>query len=61
MNSTDTCIIKIQALADYYTTSPNYLSFKKGQQFYALSSDYQKGVFFARFIFFMINSINNNI
>ncbi|OAJ39711.1 hypothetical protein BDEG_23540 [Batrachochytrium dendrobatidis JEL423] len=39
-------IFKIKAIADYISPSPHLLSFRKGQPFYALSADSERGVYF---------------
>ena len=42
-------IFKIRAHSDFIAKSdanPNILSFRKGQPFYALSADYEKGFYF---------------
>lgn len=42
-------IFKIRAHSDFIAkpdTNPDVLSFRKGQPFYALSADYEKGFYF---------------
>ena len=42
----DSFIVKIQALADYHSPSDEFLSFRKGQLFYALTANYNKNVYY---------------
>ncbi|KAH6567583.1 hypothetical protein BASA50_011210 [Batrachochytrium salamandrivorans] len=39
-------IFKIKAISDYISPSPHLLSFRKGQPFYALSADSERGIYF---------------
>ena len=49
MPSVASTIFKIRAHSDYIAppnSSPDVLSFRKGQPFYALSADYDRGIYF---------------
>ena len=46
VSSVATTIFKIKAIADYIANDPKYLSFRKGQPFYALSVDYEAGWYY---------------
>ena len=45
----DYCITKIAAISDFYAPDSEFLPFRKGQLFYALSADYESGTFFVFF------------
>ena len=46
MTAVASTIFKIKAHTDFITKQPDQLSFRKGQPFYALSIDYEKGYYF---------------
>jgi hypothetical protein len=41
-----TQMFKIVAIKDFFTVDPDLLSFTNGQQFYALSTDAKRGMYF---------------